>query len=141
MSKLTRSTRNVVIAAMATLALSVGLAGCSAASGQQAKPASGGTSCLNLRSTITNLKALSAWSLNHQDAKGAASWISGIEGALKSEFSGGAAASQVQSAISRLDEQMKLLTGPNHSDAVAQLPNTVGQIVDGLTPARDAVCG
>ena len=140
MTKLTHATSDVVIAAIATLALSFGLAGCSAGSGQQAKAASGGTNCLNLRSTITNLKALSGWSLDHQDANGAEIWISGIEGALKSDASGSAAAPRVQSAVSRLDEQMKLLTGADHAEVVAQLPNAVGQIVDGLTPARDAVC-
>lgn len=126
--------------AIAALVLAFGLAGCSALPDQQAM-AVGGGDCLNLRSTVTNLKALRAWCLDHQDAAGAAGWITGIEGALKSEASGNAAvSSRVRSAVSRLDEQVKLLAGPDQGRVSAQLPNVLTEVVDGLTPARDTVC-
>jgi len=117
-----------------------GLAGCSALPEHQAVTA-GGVSCLNLRSTVTNLEALRAWCLNHRDSAGAADWITGIENSLKAEASDDAAVtSRVRSAASRLDEQVKLLTGADQETAIAQLPSILAEIVDGLTPAREAVC-
>lgn len=137
MNKHARATSTAAIAAFA---LAVGLAGCSAVPDQQAG-ASRGLSCLNLRSTVTNLEALRAWCLDHQDSAGAAGWITGIEGLLKAEASDDASvSSRVRSAVSRLDEQVKLLTGADQKTAIAQLPSVLTEIVDGLTPAREAVC-
>jgi uncharacterized protein YidB (DUF937 family) len=125
---------------VAALALAFGVAGCSAVPDQHAATAQG-ANCVDLRSTVTNLEALRSWCLDHRDAAGAAAWITGIESALTSEASHDAAiSSRVRSAASRLDEQAKLLAGPDHATAISQLPSVLAGIVDDLTPARDAVC-
>lgn len=137
MNKHARATRTAAIAAFV---LAVGLAGCSALPDQQALSAQG-MSCLNLRSTVTNLEALRTWCLDHRDPAGAAGWITGIDNSLKAEASNNeAVTSRVRSAVSRLDEQVTLLSGADHETAIEQLPGVLTEIVNGLTPAREAVC-
>lgn len=94
-----------------------------------------GAACLNLRSTVTNLEALRAWYLDHHEAAGAAGWVTGIENSLKADA---ATSSQVGDVVSRLDEQVKLLSGTDSAAAVAQLPDVLGKVVEELKPARDA---
>jgi hypothetical protein len=126
--------------AIAAFALAVGLAGCSALP-DQGSTATSGMACLNLRSTVTNLEALRAWCLDHHDAAGAAGWATGIENSLKTSAAEDAeAASRIRDAASRLDAQVKLLSGAESEAAVAQLPDVITAIVDELKPVRDAVC-
>ncbi|MFB9747409.1 hypothetical protein [Leifsonia shinshuensis] len=125
---------------IAAFALAIGLAGCSTLPDHGAT-ATGGVACLNLRSTVTNLEALRAWCLDHNDAAGAAAWATGIENSLKTAAVGDTAAtSRVRAAASRLDEQVRLLSGSDSRSAIAQLPDVITGIVDELKPAGDAVC-
>jgi len=126
--------------AIAAFALAIGLAGCSTLPTQEAT-ASGGAACVNVRSTVTNLEALRAWCLDHHDAAAAAGWVTGIENSLKAGATEDTAtSSRIRDAASRLEEQVKLLSGPDSETAIEQLPDVINSVVDELKPARDAVC-
>ncbi|MFP3380516.1 hypothetical protein SB767_29800, partial [Bacillus sp. SIMBA_069] len=72
----------------------------------------------------------------------AAGWVTGIENSLEAGASPDTAtSSRVRDAASRLDEQVKLLSGPDSETAIAQLPDVINSVVDELKPVRDAVCG
>lgn len=133
MNKRARAFSTTTIAAFA---LAIGLAGCSTLPSQEVS-ASGGAACLNLRSTVTNLEALRAWCLDHHDAAATAGWVTGIENSLKADA---ATSSQVGDVVSRLDEQVKLLSGTDSAAAFAQLPDVLDKVVEELEPARDAIC-
>ena len=137
MSKRARALGTTTVAAFA---LAVGLAGCSTLPDPGTAPSSG-VACLNLRSTVANLEALRAWCVDHHDAAAAAGWVHGIENSLKSETSGNTAtASNLRDAAAKLDEQVRALAGPDGDTAIAQLPGVITDVLDDVTPARDAVC-
>ncbi len=137
---MTERFRALSTTAIAAFALAIGLAGCSALP-DQGRTASGGAACVNLRSTVTNLEALRAWCLDHRDAAGAAGWANGIENSMKADAADDAAtSSRIRDAASRLDAQVRMLSGPDGEAAVAQLPDLITEVLDELRPARDAVC-
>ncbi|GAA2067267.1 hypothetical protein [Leifsonia soli] len=121
--------------AIAALLVAICLAGCSTEPSGRAAGVE--TSCLNLRSVVTNLEALRSWCLDHGDAAGAAAWLSGIDNSLKAEAP---AHARVRAVTDKLDAQVKLLSGADQKSTLEQLPDALSNVIDELIPARDSAC-